>query len=106
MCLRVCDCRNPYTYVGIGAGFAVAAAIVYIPGLSDRVVGAFGPPWPALLVPVGAGVVLFAYEFARRFLRKRGFFGGFPGRNADGADETGTSLLSLLQSTSTAAKQQ
>lgn len=53
---------------------AVAAVVIYVPGLNNVVLG--GGPVPALafLAPIAAGTLLIAYEFLRIFLRRRGKF--------------------------------
>ena len=58
--------------MGASVAVAVAAVVVYVPGLNDVVLGGGPVPVLAILSPVGAGILLICYEFARRFLRRRG----------------------------------
>lgn len=84
--------RNKYTYLGAGIAVGVAALVTYVPGLNDVVLGGGPVPLVAILAPVAAGIFLIGYEFGRRFLRRRGFFGGVPRRNFN--------LLELVRTTS------
>ena len=70
----------------------LASVIVYVPGLNDTILGGGPVPPLALLAPIAAGTALVAYEFARRFLRRRGWFGGIPRANRN--------LLELVRTTS------
>ena len=84
--------KNKWTWVGIGAGAAISALIVYIPFINSHVFGAYPFPPLAFLAPIALGIILFAYEFTRRFLRKKGYFGGIPKRNVN--------LVDLVRTTS------
>lgn len=65
-------CRNKCTYIGIAVALAVAAVVIYVPGLNNVVLGGGPVPVLALLAPVAAGLLLLAYELLRIFLRRRG----------------------------------
>lgn len=84
--------RNKFTYIGAGVAIAVCVIVVYVPGLNDVVLGGGPVPPLAFLAPVAAGIFLILYEFMRRFLRRRGYFGGIPKKNAN--------LLDLVRTTS------
>jgi sodium/potassium-transporting ATPase subunit alpha len=99
--------RNKFTYIGCGIAIAFLVIVVYVPGLNDVVLGGGPVPALALLVPIAAGIFLTLYEFARRFLRRKGtaifcrgqwlewgigFFGGVP--------KTNFNLLDLVRTTS------
>lgn len=84
--------KNKWTWIGIGAGAAISAFIVYIPFINSHVFGAYPFPPLAFLAPIAMGIFLFVYEFSRRFLRKKGYFGGVPKRNVN--------LVDLVRTTS------
>lgn len=84
--------KNKWTWIGIGAGVAISAFIVYIPFINSHVFGAYPFPPIAFVAPIAMGIFLFAYEFTRRFLRKKGYFGGIPKRNVN--------LVDLVRTTS------
>lgn len=84
--------KNKWTWVGIGAGAAISAFIIYIPYINSHIFGAYPFPPLAFLAPIVMGIFLFAYEFIRRFLRKKGYFGGVPKRNVN--------LVDLVRTTS------
>jgi len=83
---------NRHTIPGIIIGLIVASIIVYTPGVQS-IIGSYTLNPIALLSPIAAGIFLFIYEFVRRFLRNKGFFGGVPKKNAN--------LLDLVRTTST-----
>ena len=64
--------RNPYTVLGVFFGLGIAAIIVYVPWINTVLFSAGPCPPIALLPPIGAGILLFLFEFVRRFLRKQG----------------------------------
>lgn len=68
---------NWMTYVGISSAMLVAAIVCFIPGL-NYVFGTEPPPALSLSAPFAAALLLISYEFARRALRHRGWFGGIP----------------------------
>jgi sodium/potassium-transporting ATPase subunit alpha len=84
--------KNKWTWIGIGSGVAISAFIVYIPFINSHIFGAYPFPPIAFLAPIAMGAFLFAYEFARRFLRRKGYFGGIPKRNVN--------LVDLVRTTS------
>jgi hypothetical protein len=84
--------RNKFTYIGACVSIAVAAIVIYVPGLNDVILGGGPVPVVALLAPIAAGILLIIYEFIQRFLRRRGLFGGIPKTNAN--------LLDLVRTTS------
>ena len=84
--------KNKWTWIGIGSGVAISAFIVYIPFINSHIFGAYPFPPIAFLAPLAMGIFLFIYEFARRFLRKKGYFGGIPKRNVN--------LVDLVRTTS------
>lgn len=59
-------------YMGVAAALIVASIVIYVPGLNNLVLGGGPVPPLALLAPLGAGILLVAYEFLRIFLRRRG----------------------------------
>ena len=84
--------KNKWTWVGIVVGAAISAFIVYIPFINSHIFGAYPFPPIAFLAPISMGIFLFAYEFIRRFLRRKGYFGGVPKRNVN--------LVDLVRTTS------
>lgn len=84
--------QNKWTWMGMLIGCAIAVMIIYIPGLNSFVFGVYPFPIIAIVVPIAMGVFLFAYEFGRRFLRRKGYFGGIPKRNVN--------LVELVRTTS------
>ena len=94
--------------MGASVAVTVAAIVVYVPGLNNVVLGGGPVPALAILSPIGAGILLICYEFARRFLRRRGsrhttsvrppnpnpigWFGGIP--------KTNRNLMELVRTTS------
>lgn len=92
--------------MGLAVAFVVAAIAVYVLWINTVIFESAPSPWPAFVVPIGAGILLFGYEFVRRALRKRGYLGGYPALHVKtGAAEEGEdshALLSLIKSTSTA----
>lgn len=84
--------KNKWTWIGIGSGAVISAIIIYIPFINSHVFGSYPFPPLAFLAPIGMGIFLFAYEFTRRFLRKKGYFGGVPKRNVN--------LVDLVRTTS------
>lgn len=72
---------------------SVAAIVTCIPWINWQIFQAYYPPAVALLAGVAAGVILFVWEFIRRYLRRRGYFGGVPKKNVN--------LLELVRTTST-----
>jgi len=85
--------RNPYTYAGIVLSAIIACIVVYVPWINDVLLAGGPVPFLALLCPIGAGILLIGYEFARRFLVKKGVFGEPPKKNIN--------LVELVRSTST-----
>ena len=83
---------NVVTYVGIALGVAICVFIMYVPFMHEALSSYHIKPM-TYLVPVAAGVFLFGYEVIRRFLRKRGWFGGVPKKNQN--------LVELIRTTST-----
>jgi sodium/potassium-transporting ATPase subunit alpha len=63
--------RNRYTWYSILAGCAFAVAIVHIPGVNRvfRTSGKFNPI--AMLIPMGAGLVLFCYAALRFYVLQK-----------------------------------
>jgi sodium/potassium-transporting ATPase subunit alpha len=84
--------RNKWTWIGMLVGCMIAVLIIYVPGLNSFVFSAYPFPIIAILAPIALGCLLFAYEFARRFFRRRGYFGGVPKRNIN--------LVELVRTTS------
>lgn len=84
--------KNKWTWIGIGSGVVISALIVYIPFINLQIFGAYPFPPIAFLAPIAMGIFLFIYEFARRFLRRKGYFGGIPKRNVN--------LVDLVRTTS------
>lgn len=84
--------KNKWTWIGIGIGAVISVFIIYIPYINFHVFGAYPFSSLALLCPIIMGLLLFAYEFTRRYLRKRGYFGGIPKRNVN--------LVDLVRTTS------
>lgn len=84
--------KNKWTWIGIGAGVLISAFIVYIPYINSHIFGAYPFPPIAFLAPLAMGIFLFIYEFSRRFLRKKGYFGGVPKQNIN--------LVDLVRTTS------
>jgi sodium/potassium-transporting ATPase subunit alpha len=84
--------KNKWTWIGIACGAVISVFIVYIPFINLNVFGAYPFPVVAFLAPIAMGIFLFAYEFTRRYLRKRGYFGGIPKRNVN--------LVDLVRTTS------
>lgn len=84
--------RNKWTFVGMAIGAIIAVLIIYVPGLDSVVFSAYPFPVVAFCAPIAMGIFLFAYEFARRYLRRRGYFGGIPKRNIN--------LVELVRTTS------
>ena len=84
--------KNKWTWIGIGAGGAISAFIIYVPFVNLNVFGAYPFPPIVFLAPMATGLFLFVYEFTRRFLRKKGYFGGIPKRNVN--------LVDLVRTTS------
>lgn len=85
--------RNWRTYAGIAISAAVAAFVIYVPGVNNIIFQTAPAPIESYIAPVATGILLFAYEFFRRFLHKRGYFGGIPKRNVN--------LVDLVRTTST-----
>lgn len=84
--------KNKWTWAGIAFGVLISVFIIYIPYINFHVFGAYPFPPLAFLCPLAMGLFLFAYEFTRRYLRKRGYFGGIPKRNVN--------LVDLVRTTS------
>lgn len=89
--------RNYHAFIGMLVGGVIGVCVVYIPGLNDDVFGIAPAPAIALCGALAGGLLLSAYEVCRRFLRRRGTFGGIPKRNIN--------LLELIRTTSTAKLQ-
>lgn len=70
---------NWMTYVGIACAMLVAAIVCFIPGL-NYIFDTEPPPGLSIPSPFAAALLLFLYEFLRRALRHRGWFGGIPDR--------------------------
>lgn len=85
--------RNKYTYLGLLYAACVASIVTMIPWINWEIFGAYWPPAVALLSGVAAGIVLYVWEICRRYLRRRGYFGGVPKKNVN--------LLELIRTTST-----
>lgn len=86
---------NKRTWLGVASGLSFAAIVVYVPGI--QMILSTAPVSPlALLAPIATGLLLTIYEYGRKFLRNRGFFGGVPKRNPN--------LLELVRTTSTVSK--
>lgn len=64
--------QNKYTYIGMAVSISVAAIVIYVPGINDTILKGGPVPVAAYGPPFVAGVLLYAYEFLRRFLRRRG----------------------------------
>lgn len=84
--------KNKWTWIGIIIGASISCFIVYIPYINFKIFGASSFPVIALIAPIFMGIFLFAYEFVRRLLRKKGYFGGIPKRNVN--------LVDLVRTTS------
>lgn len=84
--------KNKWTWIGIGVGVVISVIIVYVPFIDSKIFGAYPFPPIAFLAPLFMGFLLFAFEFSRRLLRKRGYFGGVPKRNVN--------LVDLVRTTS------
>ncbi len=84
--------KNKWTWIGMLIGGVIAVMIIYIPGLDSFVFSIYPFPIIAILAPVAMGCFLFAYEFTRRFLCRKGYFGGVPKRNIN--------LVELVRTTS------
>ena len=84
--------KNKWTWIGMLIGCVIAVMIIYVPGLNSFVFSVYPFPIIAILAPIALGCFLFAYEFGRRFLRRKGYFGGIPKRNVN--------LVELVRTTS------
>lgn len=88
---------NKWTWIGMAIGISISVLIVYVPFINFTIFGALPIPWIAFVAPLLLGIFLFCYEFVRRFLRKRGYFGGIPKRNIN--------LVELVRTTSSVKQQ-
>lgn len=59
-------------------GATIASIMIFVPFINSKIFDVTPFPPMAFLAPIAAGVLLFGYEFGRRFLRKKGYFGGVP----------------------------
>lgn len=71
----------------------MAAIVIYVPGVNNIIFQTAPAPIVSYIAPVATGLLLFVYETIRRFLRKRGYFGGVPKKNVN--------LVDLVRTTST-----
>jgi hypothetical protein len=85
--------RNKVTYLAMVISAMIASIVTFIPWINSVIFLSYYPPAVALLGGVASGIILYIWEFGRRFLRKRGYFGGVPKRNVN--------LLELIRTTST-----
>lgn len=85
--------RNWRTYVGIATSAAVSAIVIYVPGVNNIIFQTAPAPIESYIAPIATGLLLFCYEVIRRFLRKRGYFGGIPKKNVN--------LVDFVRTTST-----
>ena len=83
---------NLVTYLGIFIGLCICGLIVYVPFIHRLIMSAKVHAY-VYLVPLCTGIFLFAYEVIRRWLRRRGYFGGVPKKNQN--------LVELIRTTST-----
>lgn len=81
---------NWRTYVGIVIGMIISALVVYTPGIRKFFGGSPVGPIP-LMIPLCSGLLLYMFEVLRKFLLRRGWFGGLPRRNPN--------LVELLRTT-------
>lgn len=84
--------KNRYTYLGILVSYTIASIVVFVPWINTDLLGAAPFPALAILSPIAAWFILFTFETIRRYLRRRGHFGGVPKRNAN--------LIELVRTTS------
>lgn len=66
--------------------------MIYVPGVNNIIFQTAPAPIYAYIAPVAGGLLLWTYEVCRRFLRKRGYFGGIPKVNEN--------LVLLIRTTS------
>ena len=57
---------------------SIAVIVEYVPFINKDIFFTSPVPPIAFTAPVLMGIFLFMYEFIRRFLVKRGYFGGYP----------------------------
>lgn len=69
------------------------AIVIYVPAINTAL-GAYPFTPLAFLSPIAAGILLWIWEVVRRFLRRRGYFGGVPKKNAN--------LVDFIRTTSSA----
>eukprot|EP00834_Sanchytrium_tribonematis_P001754 NODE_45_length_32908_cov_0.790271.p14 type:complete len:284 gc:universal NODE_45_length_32908_cov_0.790271:30014-29163(-) len=77
--------KNKTHFMSIPWSIGVSCLLLYTPGLQD-IFGVKGPRWQVWMVAIGTGMGIIAFDFVKKSLFKRGYFGGIRTRPADKID--------------------
>eukprot|EP00835_Amoeboradix_gromovi_P006208 NODE_689_length_5162_cov_0.365001.p1 type:complete len:1110 gc:universal NODE_689_length_5162_cov_0.365001:1547-4876(+) len=76
---------NKMSYLGIAFSFSWACLVVYCPGITT-VLTTSGPRGEVFLVGLGSAIGIIIYDTSRKYVLKKGYFGGINARPATKID--------------------
>ncbi|KAM0682238.1 hypothetical protein MDAP_002469 [Mitosporidium daphniae] len=88
--------RNRRSLLSIVASLVILAAIIFVPFVHILVPAAPIKGW-TILMPIGTGLLMTVYEFCRRTLRRKGYFGGIPEHTDTHLQFVRTATASIFQ---------